>query len=309
MMKVFFAVVMAAVMLTGCSGVKTCNYTQSKSLCYIASREKQTAELPAQKSLLVFVTESKSPVKFSFCDKRKNDSKALAKIDKDAFAAFVAEPGIYIFQGESVFSVSPGEIIIFQCSTTETKRISTEEFKDKFSHKDLSDECSGTDTIIPAKLKVPDLVGGAGRFGYYTASTVGYTILSPFYVLYGTCYLLGSAAKGAMHSGSPSGIIGGAVVYSLTFWALPDKVKDDISAGTIHYPSGRSSSENYYAPVNTINPGDFGPGVYQDPYGRPVRYEVENGIPGESLQIQHNAYGPGVGMDQYGRPVRTVPAY
>lgn len=61
--------------------------------------------------------------------------------------------------------------------------------------------------------------------------------------------------------------------------------------------------------VRSPNPGTFAPGVYQNKYGMPVRYEVENGVPGEMLQIKHDAYGPGIGMDQYGRPVKTVPAY
>ena len=61
--------------------------------------------------------------------------------------------------------------------------------------------------------------------------------------------------------------------------------------------------------VRSSNPGTFAPGVYQNKYGMPVRYEVENGVPGEMLQIKHDAYGPGIGMDQYGRPVKTVPAY
>lgn len=308
MKKVFAFVMLSALILTGCRGVKTGNYTESKSLYYIASNEIKSPDFPAKNSLLIFVTESKNPVSFSFFEENKPKSKAVAKIDKDAFAAFVVNPGKYVFQTKTVFPANQGQVIIFQCSETETKRISTAEYKEKFSRINVSEECSGTDTIIPANLIVPDLVDDYQRFGYYTGHVIAGVILSPFYVLYGTCFVIGCGSRAAMNSGHLSAMIGGALLYSLTFWAVPDEVKETLAADSVPYFRERDDVEyNSSVHVNTV--GSFGPGIYQDQYGRPVKYKVENGVPGEQLQIKHDAYGPGVGMDQYGRPVRTVPAY
>ena len=310
MKKVFAFVMLSALILTGCRGVKTGNYTESKSLYYIASDEKKSPDFPAKKCLLVFVTESKTPISFSLSEKNKPESKAAAKIDKDAFAAFVVNPGEYIFQTDSLLHANPGEIIIFQCSVVKTIRISTADFKENFRGINVSEECSGTDSITPAHLIVPDLVGDFQRLGYYSGRTAVHVIASPFYVLYGTCFFIGCSSLAAMHSGHLSYMLGGALFYSLTFWAVPDDVKETLTANSDQYFEERNSTGiNSSVPVSTKSSSSLGPGIYQDQYGRPVKYKVENGVPGEQLQIKHDAYGPGVGMDQYGRPVHTVPAY
>ena len=314
--KIFaiLTVCMLMPLMIGCSSVKTCNYTESESLYAIASKENTDTDLLEKKALAVFVTESKSPVTFSLSQRSNRDGDATAKIDSSSYAAFFLNPGDYYFQRTSKISVKSGDIVYILCSGEKSNRLSVEEFKKKYDGLFLTEECSGTNSIVPAQHLVPDLVGGAKRFGYYTGKTIGNILASPFYVLWGSCFILANASKGAIDSGSPAYMVGGFLVYGLTFWAIPEGYNNLIEASDF---SGRGSTlQTTSRSINTselssvvVNENAYGLGVHSDQYGRPVRYSVPNGVPGETLKVQQNAYGLGVHSDQYGRPVRTEPGF
>lgn len=65
--------------------------------------------------------------------------------------------------------------------------------------------------------------------------------------------------------------------------------------------------------TNYVNPGyqedAYGPGIHSDQYGRPFKWQTQDGQSDPFLKVKPNAYGPGIGSDQYGRPVKAVPAY
>ena len=122
---------------------------------------------------------------------------------------------------------------------------------------------------------------------------------------------------GAMHSGHPVGMIGGALVYCLTFWALDDS--DRQMAGfsqpletATKVSSGNGDNVISPLPADGIRENAYGPGIHQDQFGRPVQYHVQGwpaNEPTQTLRVKPNAYGPGIGMDQFGRPVTTTPAF
>lgn len=298
------------IFVSGCSGISTYNMTESESTFQIATRKTKTRCLENH-GLIVFVTESKSPIHFELQGPLQEKDIASADIDRDSCAAFFVLPGTYCFQKKSKFTIQAGEILYFRCSIYDTSRISIYEFT-RLGRRFLTKVCRGTDKMIPAHLFVPDLVKGSYRAAYYTGKTFGYVIASPFYILYGTCFFLASGAKGAMESGSPPYILGGALVYALTFWALPDDIASGITAGHLNDPSFADSSSSSSISQTSLKKDVFGPGVHQDQYGRPVKYNVPNwpsNEPTQNLQVTPNVFGPGIGQDQYGRPVTTTPAY
>lgn len=308
------------VFVSGCSSIPTYNMTESESTFQIASRKTKTSCLDNH-GLIVFVTESKSPIYFELQGPLQEKDIASAYIDRDSCAAFFVFPGTYCFQKKSMFAIQAGEIIYFRCSINDTSRISIDEFT-QLGRKFLTKECRGTEKMIPAHIFVPDLVKSSYRVGYYTGKTLGYVIASPFYIFYGTCYLLASGSKVAMQSGSPACMLGGALVYALTFWALPDDIASSITADHLNDPAFADSSGSpsisqtspqknvFDATSNNLSyhPNDYGLGIHSDRFGRPFQWEVMNDPNADTthLKVKPNAYGFGIGADQYGRPVRAV---
>lgn len=335
--------VLALLSLCGCYGLDTHNVTVSTSIRRVAMGEDKI-DLMSRFGLICVFTDEVSPTQFFLRDK-KNNTTSTATIDKDAFAAFFCMPGTYYFQKRSWVKLSAGSVLLLHTNRNSTHRIYQKDFpRGAFLTKKI--EGDGIN-IIPADVFIPDLCGTGYRIVYYSTKAVINTILSPFYIIWGTSFMLNNIAHKAMNdSGDPRFMIGGALVYFLTLWSavIMERPGALCYSGEIGAPSSApppapapatvmppptyltSSTieteppfrkRNNFAPAFTppppvIQENVFGPGIHQNQFGQPVRYHVPNwpaNEPTQFLQVKPNVYGPGIGQDQFGRPVTTRPAF
>lgn len=340
-MRIIF--LLSVCLICGChSRVETHNITASESVRRVFSGKEKT-DLMKQYALVLFTTEENGPIRF-YLKGSNGEILATATIDKESYAAFFVKPGKYYFQNRSWIKVSAGAIMLLHTSHVTTYRKNTLPYK-LFLSKQMT---GNSEKIIPADQLIPDLIGDGYRIGYYTGKTIWHTILTPWYILYGTSFVVHHAARGAMESGSPSGLIGGSIFYCLTLWVAKDVEKNtpkplcysgEINSklntakrnvpkkqNTDPYPDLKITTsrpntaleDDPFKPLPNIHDSSpvrenvYGPGIHQDVFGRPVQYHVPgwpSNEPTQHLNVTPNAYGPGIGMDQFGRPVTTRPAF
>ena len=298
-----------AMFLIGCGSVPTYNYATSKSVFKVINGEQP---LGSAYGMLIFITdENKRYVTFSL-KKDGANKEYTSKIDKGSFAAFCVLPGTYIFQNNMRIFISDRDRACFIISPSHAPKRIAKDALPRMLY--LSKSMTGDHVnFFPAQEKIPDYVSGEEKFGYYAAATVVYTLAAPFYVVKYTSFMLAYMAMGAMHSGSPAAMIGGALVYCLTFWALDESDRQKAGFSQSSGTATKTSISDDDVMLNSgIQENAYGPGIHQDQYGRPVQYHVPNwpaNEPTQFLEVKPDAYGPGVGMDQFGRPVTTRPAF
>ena len=336
-----FAPFFVLALLCGCRGLDTHNVTVSTSIRRVATG-KEKIDLMSRYGLICVFTDEVSPTQFFLRDKTNNTA-STATIDNGAFAAFFCIPGTYYFQKRSWVKLSAGSVLLLHTNRKSTHRIYPKDFpKGRFLTKKI--EGDGMN-ITPANVFIPDLCGTGYRIVYYSTKVVINTMLSPFYIIWGTSYLLNNIASRAMKDTSdPYFMIGGALVYFLTLWSAvlmkepgalcysgeigapsstPVTSPPPVTPPPAYFANSPIETEptfrkrDNFAPAFTLPPpviqeNALGPGIHQNQFGQPVKYHVPNwpsNEPTQFLQVKPNVYGPGIGQDQFGRPVTTRPAF
>ena len=300
----FSVLLLSVLFLWGCHGLDTHNITVSTSIRKVATG-KEKIDLMSRYGLLCVFTDEVSPTQFYIRDK-ENNTASTATIDKGAFAAFFCMPGTYYFQKRSWVKLSAGSVLLLHTNRKSTHRIYNFPNNSFLTKKIEGDGVN----IIPADVLIPDLCGTGYRIIYYSTKAVVNTVLSPFYIIWGTSFMLNNMARAAIDSGAPPYMIGGALVYFLTLWSKGLMEQERPGAlcysGEIGAPSSAPVTSSPPPPADVTPPPTY---LVSSPIETEPKFRKKsNFAPPPAFMaspvIQENVFGPGIHQNQFGQPVK-----